>query len=418
MMKMKKRIHDVFKSYDYTLLFLIVALVSFGLVMVYSTTAYESQMTTISSFTALKKQTLYTLFSIGVMIVISLVPYKVWLRKLLINLLVIIAGGLSFLVLFIGEEAKGSSRSFRVGGTYFQPAEIVKIAVIVFMAYYLTRYYINKGNRIKTKQVRVNTGTKGRAQKIKNKIIWNKLGSPMGLFIICAALALPIASENLSSGIIIVGIAYIMCIMTVPRPRYLIIIAIVGILCVVYLVNSEKIGVFLKGYQMERINVWLDPESYPQGGGYQTLQALYAIGSGGLFGKGLGQSLQKLGSLPEAHNDMIFAIICEELGFVGALFVITLFVMLIRRLILISKMAPNNEGALLVLGVAIHICLQVAFNIAVVTNVMPNTGIGLPFISTGGTAVLFLMCEMAIVLSVSSEGKRWRMIKREKENEK
>ena len=152
-----------------------------------------------------------------------------------------------------------------------------------------------------------------------------------------------------------------------------------------------------------RIHVWLDPTQYAQEGGYQVLQGLYAIGSGGLFGKGLGESIQKLGFVPEAQNDMIFSIICEELGLFGAVSVILIFMFMIYRCMVIANNAPDLFGAMLVVGVMAHIAIQVILNIAVVTNTIPNTGITLPFISYGGTSVLFLMIEMGLVLSVSNQ---------------
>lgn len=146
---------------------------------------------------------------------------------------------------------------------------------------------------------------------------------------------------------------------------------------------------------------WLDPEAYASGKGFQTLQALYAIGSGGIFGKGLGKSMQKLGFIPEAQNDMIFSIICEELGLLGAIAVILLFVILIWRMMIIANNARDLFGALLVVGVMGHISVQVILNIAVVTNTIPNTGVSLPFISYGGSSVMFLLVEIGIVMSVA-----------------
>ena len=164
----------------------------------------------------------------------------------------------------------------------------------------------------------------------------------------------------------------------------------------------EQVGI-LHEYQLERILVWKEPEAYAQDGGFQVLQGLYAIGSGGLLGKGLGQSIQKLSFLPEPQNDMIFAIICEELGLFGAVSVILIFLFMLYRFMVIAGNAPDLFGALLVVGVMAHIAIQVVLNIAVVTNVIPNTGITLPFISYGGTSVLFLMIEMGMVLSVSNQ---------------
>ena len=156
----------------------------------------------------------------------------------------------------------------------------------------------------------------------------------------------------------------------------------------------------MESYRLERLAIWRNPEEYEKG--YQTLQGLYAIGSGGLFGRGLGNSVQKLGFLPEAQNDMIFSIICEELGLVGACIIILLFLILIWRFFVIATRAKDLLGALIAGGAMAHMMIQVILNIAVVTNTIPNTGITLPFISYGGTSVVFLLLEMGLVLSVSS----------------
>ena len=156
----------------------------------------------------------------------------------------------------------------------------------------------------------------------------------------------------------------------------------------------------LESYRLERLAIWRNPEAYEKG--YQTLQGLYAIGSGGLFGKGLGHSIQKLGFVPEAQNDMIFSIICEELGLFGAGFILILFLILIWRFFVIATHAQDLFGALIATGAMGHMMIQVILNIAVVTNTIPNTGITLPFISYGGTSVVFLLFEMGLVLSVSS----------------
>ena len=159
----------------------------------------------------------------------------------------------------------------------------------------------------------------------------------------------------------------------------------------------------MQGYQYRRIEAWLNPELDPTDKGFQVLQGLYAIGSGGLVGQGLGESIQKLGFVPEAQNDMIFSIICEELGLFGAISIILIFLFMIYRFMIIANNAPDLFGALLVVGVMGHIAIQVILNIAVVTNTIPNTGITLPFISYGGTSVLFLLMEMGMVLSVSNQ---------------
>ena len=209
------------------------------------------------------------------------------------------------------------------------------------------------------------------------------------------ALILPIVAlvgaSNLSTAIIILGIGVILIFVASPKYGQFVFMGILG-------VGFMTIFLALESYRLERLAIWRNPEAYEKG--YQTLQGLYAIGSGGLFGRGLGQSIQKLGFVPEAQNDMIFSIICEELGLFGAAAVILLFLLMIWRFMVIANNAPDLFGAMLVVGVMGHIAIQVILNIAVVTNTIPNTGISLPFISYGGSSVLFLLTEMGIVLSV------------------
>ena len=202
------------------------------------------------------------------------------------------------------------------------------------------------------------------------------------------------------------GIATVMLFVAGKNSKPFYAVGIIGALC--YIFRYKVVGAIelignttglLQDYQMERILSWLYPEKYDA---YQTMQGLYAIGSGGLTGQGLGESLQKLGPLPEAHNDMIFTVICEELGLFGAVSVILIFLFIIYRCMLIASNARDLFGSFLAIGVMAHISIQVVLNIAVVTNSIPNTGVTLPFISYGGTAVLILMAEIGLVLSVSN----------------
>ena len=171
-----------------------------------------------------------------------------------------------------------------------------------------------------------------------------------------------------------------------------------------WLKKAVEAGKQMKGsFRLTRLFVWINPEKYIDDKGYQTMQGLYAIGSGGLFGKGLGKSMQKLGFIPESQNDMIFSIICEELGLFGAICVILLFIIMLWRIIYISQNSPDLFGSLLAVGVFAHIAIQVIINIAVVTNVFPNTGVTLPFISYGGSATILLLAELGIVFNISSQ---------------
>ncbi len=202
-----------------------------------------------------------------------------------------------------------------------------------------------------------------------------------------------VGASNLSTAIIILGIGVIVVFVASPKYGQFIFMGVLG-------TGFMTIFLALESYRLERLEIWRNPEKFEKG--YQTLQGLYAIGSGGLFGRGLGESVQKLGFVPEAQNDMIFSIICEELGLFGAGFVMILFLILIWRFFVIATHAEDLFGALIASGAMAHMMIQVILNIAVVTNTIPNTGITLPFVSYGGTSVVFLLLEMGLVLSVSS----------------
>lgn len=374
MSKKKKRSQ---RFYDYSLLFTIVFLTIFGLVMIYSASSYTAQIHYDGNAAYyMTKQGAIALGGFAIMIMVSKMDYHWYAR--FSNLAIVVSWGLMIAVSLFGRKINGKRRWLGVGALSFQPTELVKITVIVAMAALITRI---------GKDVDRTAGITRAA-------------------LITLPLAAIVAHNNLSSGIIIAGIGFVMMFVA-SKKMLLYALCVIGAGTV--LVGAGPIGnalttmKILKPYQLTRINVWLDPEAYPTTGGYQVLQGLYAIGSGGLFGKGLGESIQKLGFVPEAQNDMIFSIICEELGLFGAVLVIFLFVFMIYRFMLIASNAPDLFGSLLVVGVMAHIAIQVVLNIAVVTNSIPNTGITLPFISYGGTSILFLMIEMGMVLSVSNQ---------------
>lgn len=277
----------------------------------------------------------------------------------------------------LGIASHGARRWIGIPNTSFnlQPAEVAKVGMILFLAVLVCKM----GKSIRT----------------------------MKGFAVMVAFPLPIVLEvylittNLSSAIIILGISVLMVFVASPDYKKFVIMALAVVAVAglaVYLVAS---GSDLFAFRGSRIRAWLDPESDPLDKGFQTLQGLYAIGSGGIWGKGLGQSMQKLNFLPESQNDMIFSIICEELGLFGAIAIILMFVMLLWRMMVIANNAPDLFGAMLVVGVMGHIGIQAILNIAVVTNTIPNTGISLPFISYGGSSVMFLLIEIGFVLSVA-----------------
>ena len=363
--------------FDYTLLFVVIFLIIFGLVMIYSTSSYEAASDYDGDSTYyLKKQLFASVLGAFVMGATTLIDYHVWEKFAFPGLLISFV--LVFLVLTpMGISANGARRWIGIGPLSLQPAEVVKIEVILFCAVLITK--MNK-KRIST--------VKGMVTILVIPIVF--------------ALLLWQVTDNLSSAIIVGGIAVVM--LFVADSDYLkyilIALAVIALAAIVIYVATHWEG---GSFRLKRVKTWLDPESDPSDTGFQTLQALYAIGSGGIFGKGLGASMQKLGFLPEAQNDMIFSIICEELGLFGALAVILLFVLLIWRCMVIANNAQDLFGAMLVVGVMAHFAIQVILNIAVVTNTMPNTGISLPFISYGGTSEMFLMAEIGLVLNVSRQ---------------
>ena len=276
----------------------------------------------------------------------------------------------------LGYEAYGARRWLRIGGVSLQPAEIGKLGLILYLPYII----LKMGKNMRT----------SRAKAIV-----------LGLGVL-QALAAWILTDNLSTAIILGLIACVILFLADPEVKFYARVipgaAVIGVLAIIILKNNLQIFERIGGdFRSNRIYEWLS------GGSYQILQGLYAIGSGGFLGKGLGNSIQKLGFIPEAHNDMIFSIVCEELGLFGAICIIILFILLIYRFMVVANNAPDLFGSLLVVGVLAHIGIQVILNIAVVTNTIPNTGISLPFISYGGTSVCFLLVEIGIVLNVSRQ---------------
>ena len=331
--------------------------------ILYSTSAYNGRVKFHDSFYYLKKQAFATLLGFGMMFLTAKIDYHIWRPLALPGYLLALA--LSTAVLFVGEEINGSKRWLSLGPLSFQPSEYAKVALILYLACIVV-------------------------QNVK-KI--DRIGTLVRIMLLVLPIVGLVGSNNLSTAIIILGIAVILIFIASPRYGQFIWMGAAG---------AGFLGIFLalESYRLERIAIWRHPELYEKG--YQTLQGLYAIGSGGLFGVGLGKSIQKLGFVPEAQNDMIFSIICEELGLVGASTIIILFLILIWRFFVIATKAKDLFGALIASGAMAHMMIQVILNIAVVTNSIPNTGITLPFISYGGTSVMFLLIEMGLVLSVSA----------------
>lgn len=351
------------RKYDPTLLAALFLLLLAGLVILYSTSAYNGEVKFNDSFYYLKKQAFATVLGLVAMFVMANTDYHILRPLAWPGYLTAVA--LSVAVLLVGDEYNGSKRWLSLGPFSFQPSEFAKVAVILFLAAIVT----------------------------KNVTKIGKMRTLIKVMISVLPIAGLIGASNLSTAIIILGIAVILIFTASPKYGQFIWMGAVG-------AGFMAVFLALESYRLERLAIWRNPEAYEKG--YQTLQGLYAIGSGGLFGRGLGESVQKLGFVPEAQNDMIFSIVCEELGLFGAGFILLLFLILIWRFFLIAVRAPDLFGALLAAGAMAHMMIQVVLNIAVVTNTIPNTGITLPFISYGGTSVVFLLLEMGLVLSVSS----------------
>ena len=347
---------------DYTLLLIVVLLVVIGLVILYSTSAYNGQVKFYDSFYYLKKQAFATVLGIVLMLFVAGMDYHIWQRLAVFGYLAAVA--LSVAVMLFGREINGSKRWLALGPFSFQPSEFAKVALILFLADLVTK----------------NVKTIGKMWTLCRIMFW--ILPIVGL----------VGASNLSTAIIILGIGVILIFVASPKYAQFALMGIAG---------ACFMGIFLalESYRLERLAIWRNPEKYEKG--YQTLQGLYAIGSGGVFGVGIGNSVQKLGFVPEAQNDMIFSIICEELGLAGAGIIVFLFLLLIWRFFLIASGSRDLFGALIATGAMAHMMIQVILNIAVVTNTIPNTGITLPFISYGGTSVMFLLIEMGLVLSVS-----------------
>lgn len=351
--------------FDYNLLFLIIFLLSFGLVMLYSSSAYISANKYGDDAYYLKRQLRNIGLGAVMMFIMAKIDYRIWKKfgtlayfgSFVLCILVFMPG--------IGSSSHGSSRWIDLGPVSFQPSEVAKLGIIIFLAALIEKVPRQMGD-------------------------WKTLAK---IFAMTIPLLGIVAYSNLSTAVIIFGIIACMLFVASPKYSHFVILGLLGVAFIVFFI-------LFAGYRGNRVKAWLHPETAGDSG-YQTMMGLYAIGSGGLFGKGLGESLQKLGNVPESQNDMIFTIICEELGLFGAVCLILLFVLLIWRMMVIANNSQDLYGSLLVVGVMAQVAIQAILNIAVVTNTIPNTGVILPFVSYGGTSIIFLMAEMGLVLSVS-----------------
>ena len=367
--------------FDYDLLLVIVFLMCFGLVMLYSTSAYEADVDFGNDLYYFTRQALIAGVGFVVMFVVSKIDYHIY-GAFAFEIYIFAMFMMALVQTPLGLEFNGARRWIQLPGNQtLQPAEITKIAVILFISYELCRL----GKKAYT------------LAGIIRVLVFGAIASGGVLFL----------TDNLSTAIIVMAITCILIFVIHPKTKPFAAIVVVGALAAavgiivlsVIIANTDVAS--SDNFRLQRVISWLNPEATADTGSYQVMQGLYAIGSGGLFGKGLGNSTQKLGVIPEAQNDMILVVICEELGVFGALLILVLFGVLLYRLMFIANNAPDLYGSLIATGIFAHIALQVILNIAVVTGLLPTTGITLPFISYGGTAILFLMAEMGVALGIS-----------------
>lgn len=393
--KAKRRIYEFFKgkriinmaSMDYRLLMTLILINIFGIIMIYSASYYYCSKTPMygnDPSYLFKNQIELAVVGFVLMIGISFVDYRI-LRSLGPLALVLSLGCIALLKTPLAVSVNGAVRWIKIMGRTIQVAEPVKLGMIFWVAYYIAKYKMTS---------------------FRNLVI---LIGILGLVF----LGIYKISDNMSTAVIIFGIGVLLVFMVHPAWEVFVgaagLVAVLAIGVVGYVMRIDPDSEV--GFRIVRIMAWLHPEQYADNQALQPLNALYAIGSGGFWGRGLGQSLQKY-RIPEPHNDFILAIVSEELGLFGVLLLFGLFIYLLYRILMIANRAPDRFGRLLAAGVFFHIALQVVLNVAVVSSFMPTTGVTLPFISSGGTAVMFLLMEFGLVFSVDRAAKEDQIRKR------
>lgn len=374
-------------EFDRPLLVIIILLLCFGSVMVFSASYAYAYYRYDDSAYFIRRQLVYVAIGIGAMLVVSLFSYKFYQRLtpaiFAVSLLLLVA------VLLIGESEGDAKRWINIPGVIsFQPSEIMKFALVLMVAWLAQR------NR---KSIMLKDGT----VKTYLKSFW--FGTVVPMIFVALACVLVMLENHLSGTIILFAIGA--SVVWVGGGKKVVfafgmIVLAIGIYIIYF--QPEILKDVLADYQYKRIDMWLNPENYDaQDDTWQTVQGLIAVGSGGLFGRGIGNSLQKHLFVSQPQNDFIFSIICEELGFIGALALIALYIAFVVRCLQIAKRAPDVFSSITVIGIAAHVAFQAILNMMVVTSILPNTGISLPFFSYGGSSLVLLMIEMGIVLSIS-----------------
>jgi cell division protein FtsW len=357
------------KPFDFLLFMTVLILLSFGLIMLFSASAPMAEKESGNIYYYINRQLIFAAIGMVCMLLAANYDYhKIGKKTVWVLFLVSVVLLILVLIPGIGSEANDSRRWVVIAGFRFQPSELAKLALILFLSFKLA----------------------GRRRPL-DSFFRDMTPYLFVLGIICVLLLL---ETHLSATIIMIAITMIILFVAGAKIRHFLILIVPVVVTIVAVISFTD-------YMTPRINSWLDPWSDPRGSGYQTIQSLYAIASGGLFGRGLGQSMQKFLYVPEPHNDYIFPILAEELGFIGVLAVLLLFLIFIWRGIKIAVHAPDVYGCLIASGITALIAVQSLFNVAVVTNSVPPTGVSLPFFSSGGTALILFMTEAGILLNIS-----------------
>lgn len=356
------------RSTDWKLMIVIYILVVIGIFMVYSASSIWASYRYNDLAYFAKRQLLFAVIGFIAMHIVSHIPYNIWRTYAKHILLICIL--LLILVLIPGVGlVRGGARSWiGVGAFSIQPAEFIKLGLLIFLA-----------DRLAKNQRLITSFKKG-------------FGPLLLLVLFCFGLIM--LQPDLGTGLILVGSCVILLFISGAQIKHFVVLGILGLAGLVGLIASAP-------YRIDRITAFINPWEDPLGSGFQIIQSLYAIGPGGLFGQGFGNSLQKYFYLPEPHNDFIFSIISEELGFIGAFIILCLFFYLLWRVIQIGLKAPDKFGSLLAVGIVIQITLQVLINVSVVIGLIPVTGITLPFLSYGGSSLTLTLAAMGIILNIS-----------------
>lgn len=375
MQKKKKNSSFINNQFDFILCIVVILLLALGIIMVLSASAPSALSVTGNSYTYVWKQLIFGVVGLIAMLIISKIDYKVYKKyywyiyfaSWIILLLVLVPG--------LGQSVKGATRWIKIGGIQFQPSELTKIGIIIFFAGYLTDH-------------------KHELHDFKNGFVKPLcyLIPPIGI--------LYVVQNHLSVSMVICIITIVIMFMAGCRLKYFVLVGTIVAVGAVGLVGYMQMS-GSDSFRVDRISTYFNPWEDAQGTGYQTIQSLYAIGSGGMFGLGLGNSKQKYLYIPEPHNDFIFSILAEELGFVGCLLVVVLFAVFVWRGILIAMRTNDMFGSLIAIGITTLVGAQAIINIAVVSATVPTTGMSLPFFSYGGTALLLLLANVGILLNIS-----------------